>query len=475
MDEISRNISILLKVDKSYIPKAEYVFRTFGKILGLQPNFYYDYTLEDIHVYYGPPVEDRRPIEIYYNEQAAKFFSKKNKFNSDLHFLNYRNENIPFLFSEPGQLFLYTAKSLEIKKDIIASAFFFLSCWQEYTQEVSLGTGQTGSEKQLKQKNETKKSLSLQRLWNFEDIPVVDRYCDIFQKALETMLPGYQKQMRLPDGKDFAASVSHLITNTELEDKDSNQSNESPWRRLLKRDTSGKTPLHKLISTSRLLSHIKRETLLKSTPEFFLPIDNPKKSTKQQNKELNSLINLIQTTMPDKSIGIFASDQITKDRVKKAVTKYAEEGFVVQGYYQKCWQLHYHSLIKELEDTGIKYDISISYCDILGYRACTSYPYFPFNIEENRPFSILEIPQVINNSLFDTIPKSRRYVKNHISYLLGDATLYRTHFGIIWNHSQAAPKNRLNFDYYLKLLKLILKRKAWLCSPHDIFNHWMDR
>ncbi|MBW6515688.1 MAG: hypothetical protein K0B81_03610 [Candidatus Cloacimonetes bacterium] len=466
MDEISRNISILLNVEKSFIPKAEYVFRTFGKILGLQPNFYYEYTLEDIHVYYGPPVEDKRPIEIYYNKQAADFFNKQNNFSEEIHFLNYRNENIPFLFSKPGQLFLYTAKSLEIKKDIISSAFFFLSCWEEYTQ------GKNDICHQNKKKNAPKKQaqqLTIQRTWDFEDIPIVDRYCDIFQKALETMLPGYQRQMKLPHNKDFAASVSHLIAGDDIERNDSSE------RKKTKKKQSIDLTTQKLISTTRLLNQIKREKNLKSTPEFFLPIELPGNLHEKQLKDINSLISLILSSVSDKTIGIFADKEVTTEQINESYSKYVEQGFIVQGYYQNCWCHHYQPLMKILEETDIKYDISISYCDVLGYRAGISYPYYPYNIKENKPFTILEIPQVINNTLFTSIPRSKRFIKNHIKYLIDDATLYKTHFGIIWNHSQISPLNDLNFDYYLRLLKLVLKRNAWLSSPHDIYYHWMDR
>ncbi len=478
MDELSRNISILLNVDKNFIPKAEYVFRTFGKILGLQPNFYYEYTLDDVHVYYGPPVEDRRPIEIYYNDQAAKFFNKKNKFNDEIYFYNYRNENIPFLFSERGQLFLYTAKSLEIKKDIIASAFFFLSCWQEYTQDKNTQPEQTqeSQHKKSKHKGGSKIHLTIQRSWDFENIPVVDRYCDIFQKALETMLPGYQKQMKLPQEKEFAASVSHLLSN-EADNRPIRRGKEnlSLLARLLRKSADHTSQPDKLITVQHLLTHINKEHRLKSTPEFFLPAESPPPKKELAQKELNSLINLIKSTVPNKTIGIFTNHQIKADKIQETCQKYAEDGFIVEGYYQNCWFHHYHLLMEELEETDIKYDISISYCDTLGYRAGISYPYYPFNIEENKPFNVLEIPQVINNSLFNEIPWTRRCIKNNIDYLIRDAAVYKTHIGMIWNHSRISNINNLKFNYYLKLLKSIIKRKAWLCSPHDIYNHWMDR
>ncbi len=463
MDEISRNISILLNIDKNYIPKAEYVFRTFCKILGLKPNFYYDYTPEDIHVYYGPPVEDRRPIEIYYNDKAASMYNKKERYDEKIHFLRYRNENIPFLFSNAGQLFQYTTKSLEIQKDIISSAFFFLSCWQEYTFNRS-------------SQKKPSPDKTLQRQWDFEDIPVVDRYCDIFQKALEKMLPGYQKQMKWSKNSEFAVSISHLISgladNTEknapLKKQDKNNKEKD-------KKVKNKLKTDRLISPSRLMTQIKKTRQLEPVSEFFLPVTTSAAGNKKPVHDMEPHVSLILTNLSDKTIGLCSQRQMPAKTIKESSDVYAAQGFIAQGYYLSCLENHYHGLIDSLDQAGLKYDISIGYCDSLGFRAGISYPYYPFNLEENKPFSVLEIPTVINNSNFDTIGLKNKSLINHMNYLLRDAFLFKTHLGMIWNHSAVQEKNHLDFPYYLKLLNTLERKTAWLCSPHEIFNYWIDR
>jgi hypothetical protein len=460
MDEISRNIIILLNVDKSYIPKAEYVFRTFCNILGLQPNFLYEYTLEDVHVYYGPPVEDKRPVEILYKEEAARMFNKNNSYNDEFHFLNYRNENIPFLFSERGQLFLYTNKSLEIRRDIISSAFFFLSCWQEYTEKENGKNDKTGLEQ------------TIQREWNFENIPIVDRYCDIFQKGLEMMLPGFQKPVKWPDNRDFAVSVSHLISNSGSSGKSkgvkAKDDQDTPKQIILQ------NKIRKLISPKHFSSQLKKEARYIASSEFFLPLLSPQQETLSK-KNIEQHISLIRSQEKDKTIGLHSDRHEPAERIKEAFTLYAEQGFIVKGYYFLSLRNHYHRLVAELEKADIKYDISITYSDTLGYRAGTSYPYYPFNLVDNRPFTVLEIPQVINNSMLDKYPYAKRFLNNHIRYLIDDSLLFKNHLGIVWYHSLIFDRYSLNFSFYLRLLKILSKRKAWLSSPHQIYNYWINR
>ncbi len=465
MDELSRTINIQLKVERAYIPKAEYVFRTYCKILGLQPNFFYEYTREDIHVYYGPPAEERRPVEIYYSDKAAEIFGKESPVNEEIHFINYRNENIPFLFSERGQLFQYTDKSLEIKKDIIASAFFFLSCWQEYTMR----DGNRNDKQDLNQ--------TLQKLWNFEHIPVVDRYCDIFQKGLEKMLPGYQKEKKWYQSKDFAVSITQLLTQNQSNPVNVAEPSGKRGNKKQKKIEKPATPIYELIPASRFLKEFARQKKHGVIPELFFPYDY---SLVQVNKDSSqndpsSLPGLIHSLLEDKTIGIFSLQALTAEDIKKSAEQYAGEGFIVTGNYLFCFYQHYQFLFEILEETDLQYDISISYCDSLGYRAGISFPYYPFNIKDNRPFKVLEIPQNINNSVFSQIYHRRRKIKNQLDYMISDASIYRNHLGLIWSRYKTPENKYQKFSQYLKLLKSLQKKNAWICSPHEIYNHWINR
>lgn len=441
MEDISRSISILINVEKSFVPKAEYIFRTMCKILGLQPNFYYDYTREDIHVYYGPPAEDKRAVEIYYNEKATHLFSKKMSYQDDIHFVKYRNENIPFLFSENGPIYLYTAKSIEIRKDIIASAFFFLSCWQEYT----------GDSVKSKRGNETEETL--QYLWDFHYTPVVDRYCDILKKALETILPGHQTQKKWSSDKDFPVSMSLLSCDL----------NEEEQQSLVKKREK------KELKT--VLKPFKKQDTFKTYPQFFLPACPDSQKIAAQ----SSILDLIQSSDKSKTVGLFSKETLSAKTITESSLFYAEQGLIVQGSYVIGMSSHYQKLFEEYEKTDIRFDISMCYPDSPGYRAGISYPFFPFNIEENRPFKTLEIPPSICKKALCLKDDSKRFITNHLDYLVRDASLYKNHLGIVWNLSFQSMNNCNVNNIYLRLVKSVQKKQAWLCTPCDIYNHWLNR
>ena len=127
--ESTRTINICLDLDKSFIPKAEYVFRTFCKIIGINPRFSYKKNLHNIIVYYGPDKKIDTPIKIYHDPNTPNFFQAIEDINrKKITLYKYKGEYVPFLFSKFGEILHPTGNNIIIRKDIIASAFFFLSC-----------------------------------------------------------------------------------------------------------------------------------------------------------------------------------------------------------------------------------------------------------------------------------------------------------------------------------------------------------
>ncbi len=61
------------------------------------------------------------------------------------------------------------------------------------------------------------------------------------------------------------------------------------------------------------------------------------------------------------------------------------------GSRQHYLSFHYDSLFRAQERTGITYDMSLGFPDQPGARAGFSYPYFPWCLEEERPYNVLQI------------------------------------------------------------------------------------
>jgi hypothetical protein len=61
------------------------------------------------------------------------------------------------------------------------------------------------------------------------------------------------------------------------------------------------------------------------------------------------------------------------------------------GSRQHFLSFNYDNLFDAQEEAGIQYDMSMGFPDQPGPRAGFSYPYFPYNLREDRPYRVLQI------------------------------------------------------------------------------------
>ncbi|MDD2332285.1 MAG: hypothetical protein PHI68_06520, partial [Candidatus Cloacimonetes bacterium] len=195
------NINILLNLEQRYIPKAEFVFRTFCYILRLNPRFSYGSYYEGTHLYYGNATTRTFPIRIHHDPHTAEFFEQQELYPLEqVTFCKYKDEYIPFLFSPGGDIFSFAESNCVIRKDIIAGGFYFLTCWNEYILSLR---GIPKGRVDYKQ--------SLQYRWSFTELPVVDVYSQLLLYAMSKYTPEFIRDITWGNNKSFAVSLSHDI------------------------------------------------------------------------------------------------------------------------------------------------------------------------------------------------------------------------------------------------------------------------
>jgi peptidoglycan/xylan/chitin deacetylase (PgdA/CDA1 family) len=130
------------------------------------------------------------------------------------------------------------------------------------------------------------------------------------------------------------------------------------------------------------------------------------------------------------------------------------------------------------EKIGIKYDTSLGFYDNVGFRAGTSYPFKPFDIENNCTIDILVIPLIIMDGSFlywnckdhykTTIDKFIK-LKKIVSYYGGVLTL-------LW-HQEYFNDFELPFikKSYIEILQILKEdNNAFVGSGIEIYNSWMQ-
>jgi hypothetical protein len=472
------NINILLNLPQTYIPKAEFVLRTFCYSLRLNPKFLYGSHYEGMHLYYGPPTGRQYPIKIQFDPRTPEFFEQRELYPLDqVNFCPYKKENIPFLFSLPGPIFSFDKHCVIFRKDIVASAFYFLTCWHEY---ILASHGQKRSRVDFRQ--------SLQYRWDFTDVPVVDVYCQMLLYVMGLHLPQFIRDISWNQNKRFCLSLSHDIDYWNYwgvkQQASAFRYNVStlykrPLNALYKilGHTIHKNLVHDPWRVMRKLARREADKKIKST--WFLfgrdDFEDPRQNYISDVKVREQIIDLL----GQQEVGLHGSPESAFDAglLVSELAKLRELGFDPIGYRSHYLNFDYQNSFSILEEAGIKYDSTLGYWEHIGFRAGFSLPFHPFNIKENRPFRILEIPLIVmDTTLYSkkamdlSLIDSRRSLRR----LIDLAAKYQSHLSLLWHNTTFDPIDYpLWASLYWDTISYAMKKKAWITSLHDVYEEWV--
>ncbi|HNQ43063.1 MAG TPA: hypothetical protein PKI59_01470, partial [Candidatus Cloacimonadota bacterium] len=113
----------------------------------------------------------------------------------------------------------------------------------------------------------------------------------------------------------------------------------------------------------------------------------------------------------------------------------------------------------------------------IGFRAGISFPFFPFNIAENRPFRVLEIPLIVmDTSLYSHKAMHKNYLsaRGSLHSLINVASRYQSHLSLLWHNTSFDP-----IDYplwgrlYWRTIDYALKKNGWVTSLKEIYEEWV--
>jgi len=148
----------------------------------------------------------------------------------------------------------------------------------------------------------------------------------------------------------------------------------------------------------------------------------------------------------------------------------------VRGYRSHYLHFDYQKSFRILENAGILYDSTLGYWENIGFRAGISFPFYPFNIEENRPFRVLEIPLIV----MDTTLHSKKAMNMNplaarltLRRLIDMADKYQSHLSLLWHNVTFDPIDfPLWAGVYWSTLRHAISKGGWITSLHDIWTEW---
>lgn len=479
----NKTIYVYLDVNPKFENKAKYVFLTFARILNIDIQFVKHDIKHNIQVYYGKNIDLYYPINIYHDPEANAFFEEKIQYEiNKINFVKNNDEYIPFLFSQNGMIFHYSPGKIQIRKDIISSAFYFLSGWDEYVERDNITI-----------ENRFKIEDTIQFKRNFVDLPIVDRYCEIFDRTVTYIFPGHQKTRRWEIGKKFVLSISHDVDYfpfwNEEHVKKINEYN-------IDRYKNSKGLVQKIKAIYKYFGHnvhkkwfysdemmlkkiIKIEKKLNVKSTFFLLAANNFED-KRQNYLAEENENLLKI-LSENDLGLHGSQKSSyhEENLVSEINCLKSHNIETSIYRTHYLAFNYHKSFGLLEKNGIKTDCSLGFWENVGYRAGISYPFKPYNIEEDREYDILEIPLIMmDTTLYSprVLDLSEKEAWQKIKKSIDKAKKHHSHLSLLWH-----PTSFDMIDFgklgklYFKAIRYAIKKNGIIFSIEQFRNNWLDR
>lgn len=490
-------VNLILRCENRLARKARYVLSTFCKVLGLDLVEWAEVggsltPLAGPIVWYGT-VAERPPavpglVCIYASPAAAAFYEAfRPRSAQDVAVAAWQGRHLPLLFArEPegprndwlASLLNTRADVVHMPYDFIASAFYFLSRWEELVI----------TDRDRHGRFPFARSLAGQ-LGLTEN--VVDLYLDLFITLLNLVGDGRWPQIEIPTWAEdvpFVVCLTHDV------------------------DEIRKSRLSRLKFVWDHLSHPEaghRRTPIRERARFALSTLFSREDPYWTFPELAELERQFSFTASYyfQAGGRAGGSRyaLTETRVRRFIDDLLEDGFEVGlhgtywaafdpgrflqekralaavahedpiGHRQHYLRMDYAATLPIYERAGLKYDTTLAYAEQEGYRNQFSYPYYPYNHHAGRPYSFLELPTVLMDA---TLGGYRQLTAGQawqvIEGWLERTLIRRGCITLLW-HNPWDGVFPGYFDLYPRILAWIRDHGGIGISGRDVLRQWQAR
>jgi peptidoglycan/xylan/chitin deacetylase (PgdA/CDA1 family) len=488
---------LILGCQDQFRAKARYVFATFCKVLGLDLVEIGEDNLGLIPadvpaLWYGAmadvPSTESGLICVHASPEASAFFASHNPRRvEDVTFVCWDGRRVPFLFAadigrtQTGRLDSLLAERsdvVDMPYDFIASAFYFLSRWEETVIP----------ERDRHGRFPYARSLAAQ-LGLPENI--VDVYLDLFIALLNLVRGGRWPGVEIPTwygGVPFVVCLTHDVDEIS---KSRLSRVKFVWDHIIRPEAGHRhTPVREragfalasLFSgrdpywTFPALAEMERQ--FGCTASYCFQAGGPNGGV-YYSLSGPRIRRFIDDLLADGfEIGLHgtylsAFDENRFLREKSALAAITNQEPV--GHRQHYLRMDYNTTLPIYERAGLQYDMTLGYAEHEGYRNQFSYPYHPYNHEGDRPYRFLELPTVIMDATlagYRELPAARAW--QVIEAWLERTCVRRGCITLLW-HNPWDGVFPGYFDLYPRILTWIHDHGGVGLSGRDVFRQWLAR
>ena len=491
----------VLYENKQFENPIKYAFDVLLTTLGVdyQIDHYgearFEISEKDIYILYGE--EDILPqINFKVHIHPSTFFGQdylrpESMPRLPLHRVNIEGRDIPILYY--GNHKLVGSLGVSVKEwdgqkvisthlDLIASSFFLLSRYEEVISTKRDEHGRFPAGESLLYKE------------GLLCHPIVNDYMELLWNWIDSFSLNIKRRPLWPDGKQFAVCLTHDVDQVKK------------WR---------------LLTILRQAKYCAALSLQRRT--FSSSIKRGLKVIESLIKGENPYWNFVQIVEKEKEYGFSSSfyflagkhcirdgdyninnDENVKTLIRELVSRGVEVGLHgsytsynngqrlsqelealarlvgdVHGTRQHYLRLDLLKTFAIQEEIGVEYDTTLGFAQNEGWRSSFSFPYHPWNFQQNSPFRILEIPLTIMDGTLGeaqyeglTAEEGWKATEN----ILSGAEKSKGCATLLWHNSYFDELTAPGFGkVYWEALNWICEHNGWGTSGYEIYKWWCKK
>jgi hypothetical protein len=362
-----------------------------------------------------------------------------------------------------------------IEFDLVANAFYFLSSWAER----HAGTGDT-------------RHLYATSEYARLGIPldIVDRYLAHLQEALAAIGVARQRSP-WPQQREYALVLSHDVDYLAVHPWDNLvQAGKAVMRHLVRQRDPGdalraaagylRAVAQRRDAYSGITEILAGERALGVKSSFQVAVGHRHPNDVNYHVEDDGVRDDLRAILDAGfELNLHGSYRSTED-----VQWYVDEVGLLErrlarplGSRQHFLSFDYDRLFEAQERAGIEYDMSIGYPDRTGPRAGFSFPYFPYNLREERPYRVLQIPLMLMDvtlrGYMGLRPEPARAV---IDAQLADLRAKGGAASAVWHPIVFGGARDPGYDrLYFDMVRRVGATGGWATDGRSVNAHWRGR
>jgi len=429
-------------------------------------NYKIFYNIKNVDIDYG--IENNATISIVQHANSTFWSEKKDISIDNIVWKAWKGVKIPFLFtnSNAKDIITNTDGKITINYDIIASAFYFLSGWNEYVSPEKDEFGR------IKYDNSIINQL------NISNIPVVNYYFDILNEVIGQINGSLQK--KLWGDYNFGVTLTHDIDTCKsawLEGSFSELKKKHFFSipKLIFKSILGKDDWFNFTKILNI------EKQYKATSSFyFLPQKG--KVGKWKNADYNVKSNSIQKVISflkkeGNEVGVHGSFG-THSNAKNLNTDIENiNSKTIAGNRFHFLMFDPEKTVSVLEECVIIYDTTLGFAEQIGFRRGNCYPFYLYNFEKNDISPVVEIPLLVMDSSLQNkkyMGLSQNESLNKVCELITEVKKFNGVFTILWHNTLFSDYKYTGWrDIYIKILDFCKTNNGYLTNGNDIYTKIM--